>query len=170
MYNDIVLQYDRGRTAADFVKYLNEKCGTHRQLGGLLSEEVRCLLSHTHFPSHTVTHTFTLVLTHPHTYHNTQIISYTRKGGGGQSTKIHMKFIHLDHVNFIYINIQFGFQYGGIYLEVHILILFLYFYLEIFHRLLSIQFESLWAAPCQKRSRFYYKLPKHEYTAAQAFV
>ncbi len=69
MYNDIVLQYDRGRTAADFVKYLNEKCGTHRQLGGLLSEEVRCLLSHTHFPSHTVTHTFTLVLTHPHTYH-----------------------------------------------------------------------------------------------------
>ncbi|XP_064398536.1 uncharacterized protein LOC135345112 [Halichondria panicea] len=31
--------YERGRSAADFVKFLNEKCGTHRQLGGELSEE-----------------------------------------------------------------------------------------------------------------------------------
>ena len=36
-----VLQYERGRSTADFVKFLNEKCGTKRLPGGELSPEVR---------------------------------------------------------------------------------------------------------------------------------
>jgi hypothetical protein len=34
------LQYNGGRDANNFVKFLNEKCGTSRLLGGKLSEEV----------------------------------------------------------------------------------------------------------------------------------
>ena len=33
-------QYERGRSTADFVKFLNEKCGTKRLPGGALSPEV----------------------------------------------------------------------------------------------------------------------------------
>ena len=36
-------QYERGRTTADFVKFLNEKCGTKRLPGGDLSDDVRIL-------------------------------------------------------------------------------------------------------------------------------
>lgn len=44
--------YDGGRTEADIVAYLNEKCGTQRAVGGGLNDEVctrpfyfsRCLL------------------------------------------------------------------------------------------------------------------------------
>ena len=32
------LRYEQGRTEADFVKFLNEHCGTHRSVGGLLDE------------------------------------------------------------------------------------------------------------------------------------
>jgi protein disulfide-isomerase A6 len=35
------IAYEGGRTEADFVQYLNEKCGTHRQVGGGLNEKVR---------------------------------------------------------------------------------------------------------------------------------
>ena len=34
------LQYDGGRTTADFVKFLNEKAGTQRLPGGKLSDQV----------------------------------------------------------------------------------------------------------------------------------
>lgn len=33
--------YDGGRTEADFVAFLNEKCGTNRAVGGGLNDEVR---------------------------------------------------------------------------------------------------------------------------------
>lgn len=33
--------YEGGRSEADFVKFLNEKCGTHRAVGGGLNELVR---------------------------------------------------------------------------------------------------------------------------------
>ena len=36
----ILLQYDGGRTTADFVKFLNEKAGTQRLPGGKLSDQV----------------------------------------------------------------------------------------------------------------------------------
>ena len=36
-----VIQYERGRSTADFVKFLNENCGTKRLPGGELSPEVR---------------------------------------------------------------------------------------------------------------------------------
>ena len=32
--------YEGGRTEADFVKFLNEKCGTHRAVGGGLTDQV----------------------------------------------------------------------------------------------------------------------------------
>lgn len=32
--------YEGGRTEKDFVDYLNEKCGTHRAVGGGLNDEV----------------------------------------------------------------------------------------------------------------------------------
>ena len=32
--------YQGGRTEADFVSFLNEKCGTHRAVGGGLTDEV----------------------------------------------------------------------------------------------------------------------------------
>ena len=35
-----LLQYDGGRTTADFVKFLNEKAGTQRLPGGKLSDQV----------------------------------------------------------------------------------------------------------------------------------
>ena len=38
-----VLQYDGGRTTADFVKFLNEKAGTQRLPGGKLSDQVSSL-------------------------------------------------------------------------------------------------------------------------------
>ena len=34
-------QYERGRELADFVKFLNDKCGTHRLPGGKLNADVR---------------------------------------------------------------------------------------------------------------------------------
>ena len=37
----LILQYDGGRTTADFVKFLNEKAGTQRLPGGKLSDQVR---------------------------------------------------------------------------------------------------------------------------------
>ena len=39
----IHVQYERGRELADFVKYLNDKCGTHRLPGGKLNPEVHCI-------------------------------------------------------------------------------------------------------------------------------
>lgn len=36
----LIIQYERGRELADFVKYLNDKCGTQRLPGGKLSPEV----------------------------------------------------------------------------------------------------------------------------------
>ncbi len=39
--------YEGGRSEADFVKFLNDKCGTQRAVGGGLSDEVRnprCLI------------------------------------------------------------------------------------------------------------------------------
>ena len=36
----LILQYERGRSTADFVKFLNDKCGTSRLPGGKLSPEV----------------------------------------------------------------------------------------------------------------------------------
>jgi protein disulfide-isomerase A6 len=38
---DEPLAYEGGRGEADFVDYLNEKCGTHRAVGGGLTDEVR---------------------------------------------------------------------------------------------------------------------------------
>ena len=38
--NCVCAQYERGRELADFVKYLNDKCGTNRLPGGKLSPEV----------------------------------------------------------------------------------------------------------------------------------
>jgi protein disulfide-isomerase A6 len=35
--------YTGGRTEADFVNFLNEKCGTHRAVGGGLTDEVNTL-------------------------------------------------------------------------------------------------------------------------------
>ena len=65
-------QYERGRSTADFVKFLNEKCGTKRLPGGELSPEVcahtikytsdQCHLYPLSPPPHTHTHT------HTHTY------------------------------------------------------------------------------------------------------
>ena len=37
----LISQYERGRSTADFVKYLNEKCGANRLPGGKLSNGVR---------------------------------------------------------------------------------------------------------------------------------
>ena len=37
---DKPLDYDGGRTEADFVDFLNEKCGTHRAVGGGLNDKV----------------------------------------------------------------------------------------------------------------------------------
>jgi protein disulfide-isomerase A6 len=37
---DEPLAYDGGRSEADFVRFLNEKCGTHRAVGGGLTDEV----------------------------------------------------------------------------------------------------------------------------------
>lgn len=37
--------YEGGRSEADFVEYLNEKCGTQRKVGGGLTEKVSCLSS-----------------------------------------------------------------------------------------------------------------------------
>lgn len=34
------IDYDGGRQEADFVEFLNEKCGTHRAVGGGLNEQV----------------------------------------------------------------------------------------------------------------------------------
>lgn len=42
------IAYEGGRSEADLVKYLNEKCNTQRQVGGGLNEKVRflgCLLT-----------------------------------------------------------------------------------------------------------------------------
>ena len=39
-FSPSTLQYKHGRELADFVKFLNDKCGTHRQPGGDLSPEV----------------------------------------------------------------------------------------------------------------------------------
>ena len=38
-------EYDGGRTEEDFVKFLNEKCGTQRAVGGGLNEEVCFVLT-----------------------------------------------------------------------------------------------------------------------------
>jgi protein disulfide-isomerase A6 len=35
--------YEGGRTEDDFVAYLNEKCGTHRAVGGGLNDQVCCI-------------------------------------------------------------------------------------------------------------------------------
>ena len=35
------MQYDGGRTAEDFIKFLNEKCDLYRVKGGGLNAEVR---------------------------------------------------------------------------------------------------------------------------------
>jgi thiol-disulfide isomerase/thioredoxin len=34
------IEYEGGRQEADFVRFLNEKCGTHRAVGGGLNDEV----------------------------------------------------------------------------------------------------------------------------------
>ena len=39
------IDYDKGRSEEDLVKYLNEKCGTERQVGGGLNEKV-CICQH----------------------------------------------------------------------------------------------------------------------------
>ena len=40
----LCVQYERGRELADFVKFLNDKCGTNRLPGGKLSPEVLYLM------------------------------------------------------------------------------------------------------------------------------
>lgn len=35
------MAYDGGRSEADFVSFLNDKCGTHRAVGGGLNDKVR---------------------------------------------------------------------------------------------------------------------------------
>ena len=42
----LILQYDGGRTTADFVKFLNEKAGTQRLPGGKLSDQVSYIHIH----------------------------------------------------------------------------------------------------------------------------
>ena len=42
----VLSQYERGRELADFVKFLNDKCGTHRLPGGKLNSHVRPPLSY----------------------------------------------------------------------------------------------------------------------------
>ena len=41
----VLSQYERGRELADFVKFLNDKCGTNRLPGGKLNSHVRPPLS-----------------------------------------------------------------------------------------------------------------------------
>lgn len=39
--SDEVVSYEKGRSEADFVEFLNEHCGTNRAVGGGLSDTVR---------------------------------------------------------------------------------------------------------------------------------
>lgn len=48
-----ILDYEGGRTEADFVAYLNEKCGTNRAVGGGLNDIVTDL--HALYPLFTYT-------------------------------------------------------------------------------------------------------------------
>lgn len=43
LFDVVTLQYERGRSTADFVKFLNEKCGTNRLPGGKLTDSVRLI-------------------------------------------------------------------------------------------------------------------------------
>jgi protein disulfide-isomerase A6 len=45
--NKTSIEYEGGRSEKDFIKFLNENCGTHRLVGGGLSEEVNKLIQRT---------------------------------------------------------------------------------------------------------------------------
>ena len=46
------VDYNGGRTAADFVRFLNEKCGTNRAVEGGLNDDVRYIYRSLHDKVH----------------------------------------------------------------------------------------------------------------------